>query len=290
MNLLTLYRLKMRPIVSVRNLSKTYQIGRLRNSSPTLRDALVGAINSPLSYLRQQRSGDGTSLQALQDISFDVEPGAVVGIIGRNGAGKSTLLKILARIVKPSAGEVDIYGRVGSLLQVGTGFHPDLTGRENVFLNGALLGMKANEIKRNFDEIVAFSEIGRFLDTAVKYYSSGMYLRLAFAIAAHLEPEVLLLDEVLAVGDESFQKKCRDKIKAVSRDGRTVFFVSHNMKAIAHLCGRVLLIRSGKLYEGVDSKSTITKYLDEVSAAEVRDAGPAVTPFNQQREPGNANC
>jgi lipopolysaccharide transport system ATP-binding protein len=273
----------MRPIVSVRNLSKTYQIGRLRNSSPTLRDALVGAINSPLSYLRQ-RSGDGTSLQALQDMSFDVEPGEVVGIIGRNGAGKSTLLKILARIVKPSAGEVDIYGRVGSLLQVGTGFHPDLTGRENIFLNGAILGMKSHEIKRNFDEIVAFGEVGRFLDTAVKYYSSGMYLRLAFAIAAHLEPEVLLLDEVLAVGDEAFQKKCRAKIKAVSRDGRTVFFVSHNMKAIADLCGRVLLIRSGKLYEGVDPKSTITKYLDEVSAAEVRNADPAVTPFKQLRE------
>jgi lipopolysaccharide transport system ATP-binding protein len=276
MNLLTLYRLKMRPIVSVRNLSKTYQIGRLRNSSPTLRDALIGAINSPLSYLRQ-RHGDGTSLQALQDISFDVEPGEVVGIIGRNGAGKSTLLKILARIVKPSAGEVDIYGRVGSLLQVGTGFHPDLTGRENIFLNGAILGMKSYEIKRNFDEIVAFGEVGRFLDTAVKYYSSGMYLRLAFAIAAHLEPEVLLLDEVLAVGDEAFQKKCRAKIKAVSRDGRTVFFVSHNMKAIADLCGRVLLIRSGKLYEEVEPKSTITKYLDEVSAAEaLRSGGNAI--------------
>lgn len=284
MNLLTLYRLKMRPIVSVRNLSKTYQIGRLRNSSPTLRDALVGAISSPFSYLRDRRNGDGTSLQALQDVSFDVAPGEVVGIIGRNGAGKSTLLKILARIVKPSAGEVDIYGRVGSLLQVGTGFHPDLTGRENIFLNGAILGMKSQEIKHNFDEIVAFAEVGRFLDTAVKYYSSGMYLRLAFAIAAHLEPEVLLLDEVLAVGDESFQKKCRAKIKAVSRDGRTVFFVSHNMKAIADLCGRVLLIRSGKLYEEVDPKSTITKYLDEVSAAEARDAGAAVAPFSQLRE------
>lgn len=257
----------MRPIVSVRNLSKTYRIGRLRNTNPTLRDALVEAINSPLSYLRQ-REDEGTTLQALHDVSFAVAPGEVVGIIGCNGAGKSTLLKILARIVKPSAGEVDIYGRVGSLLQVGTGFHPDLTGRENVFLNGALLGMKSHEIKRNFDEIVAFSEIGRFLDTAVKYYSSGMYLRLAFAIAAHLEPEVLLLDEVLAVGDESFQKKCRDKIKAVSRDGRTVLFVSHNMKAVADLCGRVLLIRSGRLYEGTDPKSTITKYLEEVAAVE----------------------
>ena len=270
----------MRPIVSVRNLSKTYRIGRLRNTNPTLRDALVGAVNSPLSYLRQ-RDDEGTTLQALRDVSFAVEPGEVVGIIGRNGAGKSTLLKILARIVKPSAGEVDIYGRVGSLLQVGTGFHPDLTGRENVFLNGALLGMKSQEIKRNFDEIVAFSEIGKFLDTAVKYYSSGMYLRLAFAIAAHLEPEVLLLDEVLAVGDESFQKKCREKIKAVSRDERTVLFVSHNMKAIADLCGRVLLIRSGQLYEGTDPKSTIAEYLDEVAAAEARRAIPAVTQFDR---------
>jgi lipopolysaccharide transport system ATP-binding protein len=223
-------------------------------------------------------------LQALQDISFAVEPGEVVGIIGRNGAGKSTLLKILARIVKPSAGEVDIYGRVGSLLQVGTGFHPDLTGRENVFLNGALLGMKSYEIKRNFDEIVAFSEIGRFLDTAVKYYSSGMYLRLAFAIAAHLEPEVLLLDEVLAVGDESFQKKCRDKIKAVSRDGRTVLFVSHNMKAIADLCSRVLRVRSGQLHEEVDPKSAIAKYLDEVASEEARRAVPASATFNAPRE------
>ncbi|HSS18903.1 MAG TPA: ABC transporter ATP-binding protein [Pyrinomonadaceae bacterium] len=263
----------MRPIVSARKLSKTYHIGRLRNSSPSLRDALLDALNSPWTFLREHQHDDGTTLQALRDVSFEVEPGAVVGIIGRNGAGKSTLLKILARIVKPTAGEVDIYGRVGSLLQVGTGFHPDLTGRENVFLNGALLGMKADEIRSNFDQIVAFSEVGRFLDTAVKYYSSGMYLRLAFAIAAHLEPEVLLLDEVLAVGDEAFQKKCREKIKAVSRDGRTVFFVSHNMEAIADLCGRVLLIRSGELYEETDPKSTIRKYLDDVAAAEARSTG-----------------
>jgi len=258
----------MRPIVSVRNLSKTYDVGQLRNSSPTLREAIVGAINSPLSYLHHRRNGAGKPLRALQDVSFEVEPGEVVGIIGRNGAGKSTLLKILARIVKPSAGEVDIYGRVGSLLQVGTGFHPDLSGRENIFLNGAILGMKKNEIRRNFDEIVAFAEVDRFLDMPVKYYSSGMYLRLAFAIAAHLEPEVLLLDEVLAVGDESFQKKCRARIKAVSRDGRTIFFVSHNMKAIESLCGRVLLIRSGVLYEGADPKSTINEYLYEVAAAD----------------------
>jgi lipopolysaccharide transport system ATP-binding protein len=261
----------MKSIVTVRNLSKTYRIGQLRNSNPSLRDAFVSAIGSPFSFLRGQRYGDGTTLNALQDVSFDVEPGEVIGIIGRNGAGKSTLLKILARIVKPTSGEVDIYGRVGSLLQIGTGFHPDLTGRENIFLNGAILGMKASETKRNFDEIVAFSEVARFLDTAVKYYSSGMYLRLAFAIAAHLQPEVLLLDEVLAVGDKSFQKKCLAKIKSVSRDGRTVFFVSHSMEAIAELCGRVFLIRSGQLYEGSDSQSTIAEYLDDVAEAEARN-------------------
>ena len=272
MNSQTSFRLQMKSIVTVRNLSKTYHIGQLRNSNPTLRDAFVSAIGSPFSFLRGHRHGAGTTLRALQDVSFSVEPGEVVGIIGRNGAGKSTLLKILARIVKPSSGEVDIYGRVGSLLQVGTGFHPDLTGRENIFLNGAILGMKATEIKRNFDDIVAFSEVGRFLDTAVKYYSSGMYLRLAFAIAAHLEPEVLLLDEVLAVGDESFQAKCRAKIKSVSRDGRTVFFVSHDMKAVADLCGRVLLIRSGRLYEGSNPQNMIAEYLDEVATAEAHPA------------------
>jgi len=260
----------MKSIVTVRNLSKTYRIGQLRNSNPSLRDAFVSAISSPLSFLRGQRHGDGATLNALQDVSFEVEPGEVVGIIGCNGAGKSTLLKILGRIVKPTSGEVDIYGRVGSLLQIGTGFHPDLTGRENIFLNGALLGMKATEIKRNFDEIVAFSEVARFLDTAVKYYSSGMYLRLAFAIAAHLQPDVLLLDEVLAVGDKSFQEKCLAKIKSVSRDGRTVFFVSHSMEAIAEMCGRVFLIRSGQLYEGSDPQSTIAEYLDEVAEAEAR--------------------
>jgi lipopolysaccharide transport system ATP-binding protein len=256
----------MKSIVTVRHLSKTYRIGQLRNSNPSLRDAFVSTIGSPLSFLRGQRHGDDTTLNALQDVSFDVEPGEVVGIIGRNGAGKSTLLKILARIVKPTSGEVDIYGRVGSLLQIGTGFHPDLTGRENIFLNGAILGMKATEIKRNFDEIVAFSEVARFLDTAVKYYSSGMYLRLAFAIAAHLQPEVLLLDEVLTVGDKSFQEKCLAKIKSVSRDGRTVFFVSHSMEAIAEMCGRVFLMRSGQLYEGSDPQSMIAEYLDDDEA------------------------
>jgi lipopolysaccharide transport system ATP-binding protein len=267
----------MNSIVSVRNLSKCYYVGRPRNSSPTLREALMGSLSSPLAHLRNRRDRSTYTLWALKNVSFEVEPGEVVGIIGRNGAGKSTLLKILSRVVKPTSGEVDIYGRVGSLLQVGTGFHPDLSGRENIFLNGAILGMKAQEIKRNFDEIVAFSEVGQFLETPVKYYSSGMYLRLAFAIAAHLEPEVLLLDEVLAVGDEAFQKKCLAKIKAVSRDGRTIFFVSHNLKAVERLCGRVLLIRSGQLYEGANPQNTITTYLDEVAANQKQVAGPATS-------------
>ncbi len=225
----------MRPIVSVRNLSKLYRVGRMRNTSLTLREAFVDAISSPFQHLRQRKGGAVNPLWVLKNVSFEVAPGEVVGIIGRNGAGKSTLLKILARIVKPSAGEVDIYGRVGSLLEVGTGFHPDLTGRENIFLNGTILGMKR-----------------------------GMYLRLAFAIAAHLEPEILLLDEVLAVGDEAFQKKCLAKIKAISRDGRTIFFVSHNMTAIRRLCSRIFLIRSGELHEEDIAGAIVTKYLEDV--------------------------
>ncbi|HEV7682947.1 MAG TPA: ABC transporter ATP-binding protein [Pyrinomonadaceae bacterium] len=251
----------MRPIVSARNLSKRYYIGRARNSSPTLREAVVEAFNAPLERLRQGRPVAADPLWVLKDVNFDVAPGEVVGIIGRNGAGKSTLLKILARIVKPSTGEVDIYGRVGSLLEVGTGFHPDLSGRENIFLNGTILGMKRQEIKQKFDEIVAFAEVSQFLDTAVKYYSSGMYLRLAFAIAAHLEPEILLLDEVLAVGDAAFQKKCLDKMKAVSRDGRTIFFVSHNMEPVRRLCGRVFLISGGRLHEEDKPEIVVSKYL-----------------------------
>jgi lipopolysaccharide transport system ATP-binding protein len=247
-------------------------VGRPRNSNPTLREAVTAAVNSPLAHFRGGPNRSGDPLWALKDVSFEVAPGEVVGVIGSNGAGKSTLLKILARVVKPTAGEVDIFGRVGSLLQVGTGFHPDLTGRENVFLNGAILGMKAQDIKRNFDEIVDFAEVARFLDTPVKYYSSGIYLRLAFAIAAHLEPEVLLLDEVLAVGDESFQKKCLAKIEAISRDGRTIFFVSHNMKSVRGLCSRALLIHAGQLHEEESVEATIAKYLDDVSPVASRAA------------------
>lgn len=258
----------MRPIVSVRNLSKRYYVGRPRNNSPTLREAFIEAISSPFNSLRNHQARNGVPLWALSDVSFDVVPGEVVGIVGRNGAGKSTLLKVLARIVKPTSGEIDIYGRVGSLLGVGTGFHPDLTGRENVFLNGTILGMKSHEIKRKFDEIVAFAEVDQFLDTAVKHYSSGMYLRLAFAIAAHLEPEVLLLDEVLAVGDKPFQEKCLEKMKSVSQDGRTVFYVSHNLKQVEDLCGRVFFISAGRLYEECDARTTLMKYLRDVSPPE----------------------
>jgi lipopolysaccharide transport system ATP-binding protein len=194
-------------------------------------------------------------------------PGEVIGIIGRNGAGKSTLLRTLARITKPTCGEIDIYGRLGTLLSIGTGFHPDLTGRENIFLNGTILGMKVREIRRKFDEIVEFSEISRFLETPVKHYSSGMYLRLAFSIAAHFEPEVLLLDEVIAVGDLSFQKKCFEKMRAVSRDGRTIFLVSHSLKTIQDLCNRVFLLQGGQLCEEHDTQKAIEIYVKEASAS-----------------------
>src|SRR5204863_168557 len=185
--------------------------------------------------------------RALQDVSFEVKPGEIVGIIGRNGAGKSTLLKIVSRIIKPTSGEVNIYGRVGSVLEIGTGFHPDLSGRENIFLNGAIIGMKRQEMRQKFNDIVAFAEIDRFLDTPVKFYSTGMYMRLAFAVAAHFEPEVLILDEVLAVGDAAFQQKCLTKMKQIGKQGRTVFFVSHDLGAVRDFCSRALLIDSGKL-------------------------------------------
>ena len=213
------------------------------------------------------RNGEGAdSFWALRDVNFDVHPGEVIGIIGPNGAGKSTLLKILSRITKPTEGKADIYGRVGSLLEVGTGFHPDLTGRENIFLNAAILGMKRTEVKRKFDEIIAFSEVEQFLDMQVKYYSSGMYLRLAFAVAVHLEPDVLILDEVLAVGDASFQTKCQEKMREVHSEGRTVFFVSHNMDAIQRICNRVLLINGGVLTEGRGVAATIAEYLGRNSS------------------------
>src|SRR5262245_10187488 len=236
--------------IRVEKLSKRYQIGAQQSSYRTFREALSGAITAPIRRLRRLsgRANDAETFWALKDISFDVEPGEVVGIIGRNGAETSTLLKVLSQITEPTTGQVELNGRVASLLEVGTGFHPELSGRENIYLNGAILGMTRAEIRRKFDEIVAFAEVERFLDTAVKHYSSGMYVRLAFAVAAHLEPEILVVDEVLAVGDAEFQKKCLGKMESVARgDGRTVLFVSHNMAAIESLCSSALLLVNGEL-------------------------------------------
>jgi lipopolysaccharide transport system ATP-binding protein len=231
------------PILKVYGLGKEYLIGSLEGSESTIRGALTRAFRSPLRALR----GGGTErIWALRDVSFDAMPGDVIGVLGKNGAGKSTLLKILSRITEPTNGRVELYGRVGCLLEVGTGFHQELTGRENVYLNGAILGMRKADIARQFDEIVAFAEVEKFIDTPVKRYSSGMYLRLAFAVAAFLESEILLVDEVLAVGDAAFQKRCLGKMRDVSASGRTVLFVSHNMAAIESLCTRCLYISNGR--------------------------------------------
>ena len=237
----------MKPIIKVQNLSKQYSIGAAEAPYATFRETISGILRAPLKRLRGNGRVKDETIWALRDVSFEVEPGEVVGIIGRNGAGKSTLLKILSRITEPTIGAVDLYGRVASLLEVGTGFHPELTGRENTYLNGAILGMSRIEIERKFDEIVAFAEIAKFLDTPVKRYSSGMYVRLAFAVAAHLEPEILIVDEVLAVGDAAFQKKCLGKMEDVAKHGRTVLFVSHNMPAVKTLCSRALLLDAGSM-------------------------------------------
>ena len=249
----------MKPIIKATGVAKRYQLGSGQSSFVTLRETLADAVRFPLKRFRTTRGPD--ILMALRDVSFEVAPGEVLGIIGRNGAGKSTLLKVLARITEPSAGRVEIYGRVGSLLEVGTGFHPELTGRENIYLNGAILGMSRAEIRAKFDEIVAFSEIDEFIDTQVKRYSSGMYLRLAFAVAAHLDPEILLVDEVLAVGDARFQRKCLDKMEDVRQAGRTVIFVSHNMPAVTRLCPRTLLLEDGTIAFDGPSPTAVNLYL-----------------------------
>jgi lipopolysaccharide transport system ATP-binding protein len=258
----------MQPILEVRKLGKQYRVRGFSRLRPTLGEAVVKAAQSKFGYPNGNTEVSNDFLWVLKDVSFQVLPGEVVGIIGRNGAGKSTLLKILSRIIKPTTGEVDIYGRVGSLLEIGTGFHPELTGRENVYLNGAIIGMGRGEIKRKFDEIVAFAEIERFLETPVKYYSSGMYLRLAFAVAVHLEPEILILDEVLAVGDAAFREKCQVKMQEVSWEGRTVFYVSHDLTSIQQLCGRVLLIESGHLIDEGEPISVTANYLKIISSPE----------------------
>ncbi len=248
--------------IRVENLGKQYRIGK-RERYRTLRDSLIDAMSAPFRRLRRAAKGNGEpdSIWALKDVSFEIPRGEVVGVIGSNGAGKSTLLKVLSRITEPTEGRAELHGRVGSLLEVGTGFHPELTGCENIYLNGAILGMKRAEIGRKFDEIVAFAEIEKFLDTPVKHYSSGMYVRLAFAVAAHLEPEILVVDEVLAVGDASFQKKCLGKIGDVAREGRTVLFVSHNMTAMQTLCRRAIWLVEGRVAEDGRASGVVAHYL-----------------------------
>jgi lipopolysaccharide transport system ATP-binding protein len=253
----------MRPIISVEKLGKQYTLGVRRESFGTLRDVLMDSLRTPLRRMKRSIAGDkAVRIWAVSDVSFDIAKGEIVGIIGRNGAGKSTLLKLLSRITEPTRGRIDLYGRIASLLEVGTGFHPELTGRDNIYLNGAILGMRRAEIARNFDEIVAFSEVEKFIDTPVKRYSSGMYVRLAFAVAAHLEPEILLVDEVLAVGDARFQRKCLSKMQDAGRQGRTVLFVSHNMPAVTRLCPRTILLDEGHVLFDGSSHEVVSKYLE----------------------------
>lgn len=244
--------------IHVENISKKYKLGAYYERQDTLRDLLVSTFRDPF---RKKTPSENQILWAVKDVSFDVERGSVIGIVGRNGAGKSTLLKILSRVTDPTSGIGEIRGRVGSLLEVGTGFHQELTGRENIFLNGAILGMKRAEIEKKFDEIVAFSEVEKFIDTPVKRYSSGMYLRLAFAVAAHLEPDILVVDEVLAVGDAEFQRKCLGKMSDVAEQGRTVLFVSHNMSAILRLTSETLVMEKGKIVMRAPSTEAVDYYL-----------------------------
>ena len=269
-------------VVTVENIGKQYKIFSEVNRYMTLRDKIVEAVKSPIKTLLHPTGSE--TFWALRDISFDVDRGMVLGIIGKNGAGKSTLLKILSRVVEPTEGWAEIRGRVGSLLEVGTGFHPELTGRENIYLNGAILGMKRADIDRKFDEIVAFSEIEQFLDTPVKRYSSGMYMRLAFSVSAHLEPEILIVDEVLAVGDAEFQKKCLGKMSDVAGGGRTVLFVSHNMSAVLRLTQECIILEHGKMIKRAPSQEAVDYYLsnDYEQGGERRwraDEIPSSTPF-----------
>lgn len=260
------------PIITVENLSKSYLIGHQNVQGDGLRHVIEKMVRNPLEWLKKRRQKRAVEIEefwALKDVSFEIRQGDVVGIIGRNGAGKSTLLKILSRITDPTAGRITVNGRVASLLEVGTGFHNELTGRENIFLNGAILGMSKAEIKRKFDEIVAFSEVEKFLDTPVKRYSSGMYVRLAFSVAAHLEPEILIVDEVLAVGDTQFQQKCLEKIRSVSESGRTVIFVSHNLSTVRNLCKTAVLLDKGRFILKGDPNAVIGRYL----AAQATNSG-----------------
>lgn len=270
-------------VIEVEGIGKRYKLGA-RQGYRTLRDTFTEAFANPFRRFHSRRGSEdpARTFWALRNVSFDVRDGDVIGIVGRNGAGKSTLLKILARIAAPTEGSARVRGRIASLLEVGTGFHPELTGRENILLNGAILGMKRAEITSKFDEIVAFAEVARFIDTAVKHYSSGMYMRLAFAVAAHLEPEILIIDEVLAVGDASFQKKCLGKMREVAKTGRTVLFVSHNMTAVRNLCNRVVWLKNGEVHEIGESGAVIASYLKSAAATVSRQVWP--TP---REAPGN---
>jgi lipopolysaccharide transport system ATP-binding protein len=274
----------------VENVGKQFRVGRQQGGYRTLREMIVSGLERPLRWMAQatqrQSCGGGEPddrIWALRNVTFDVRHGEVVGIIGCNGAGKSTLLKILSKITEPTEGFADIYGRVASLLEVGTGFHPELTGRENVYLNGAILGMRRTEIQRKFDDIVAFAGVERFIDTPVKHYSSGMTVRLAFSVAAHLEPEILIVDEVLAVGDAAFQKKCLGKMEGVAKAGRTVLFVSHNMIAVQSLCHRAIWLHEGTIVEDGKPVDVVARYLRNAvsTQTEQRWADP-------QRAPGNS--
>ena len=265
------------PAIAIRGVSKHYRLGQSQAPYLTLRESLTDLVRR---RARGARQGDGADrgVWALRDVSFEIPAGEAVGLIGRNGAGKSTLLKVLSRITDPTSGEVELRGRVGSLLEVGTGFHPELSGRENIYLNGAILGMRRTEIDRKFAQIVEFAEVERFLDTPVKRFSSGMYMRLAFAVAAHLEPEILLVDEVLAVGDAAFQRKCLGQMHDVASQGRTVVFVSHNMAAIRSLCERsVLLVDGGVSFDGATAEC-ISRYLADVRRSDATEVDLAVAP------------
>jgi lipopolysaccharide transport system ATP-binding protein len=274
--------------IRVDGVSKLYQLGKPVRYR-TLRDTVTDAVTAPFRRLRGSGAArkEAEMLWALKDVSFEVKHGEVIGIIGRNGAGKSTLLKILARITEPTEGHAEIHGRLASLLEVGTGFHPELSGRENIFLNGAILGMKKAEILRKFDEIVTFAEVEKFVDTPVKHYSSGMYVRLAFAVAAHLEPDILVIDEVLAVGDIAFQNKCLRRLGAVSKEGRTVLFVSHNIAAVRGLCRLALMLEAGAVKEFGGTAETLRAYMAQFAHPEqsgkspgiLYEAGSARTPF-----------
>jgi lipopolysaccharide transport system ATP-binding protein len=260
------------PAIRVQNLGKQYQLGAREAGYVTFREALAGFVTNPVRRFKSLsgRTKEEETFWALKDVSFEVQPGEVVGIIGHNGAGKSTLLKILSQITEPTEGRVEINGRIGSLLEVGTGFHPELSGRENIFLNGSILGMSREEVRRKFDEIVAFAEVEKFLDMPVKKYSSGMSVRLAFSVAAHLDPEILIVDEVLAVGDQEFQNKCLGKMSGVAESGRTILFVSHQMAAVEAMCSSAILLSEGRIRARGETTKIVERYLRGVSRGDMQ--------------------